>query len=120
MTTAIVEITARFPHRESRDLHTTDANVKPNDANASSGETSEEVSHLSRRRRKVFAGIRSSRNEGQNVQVSARKVEGLSARPEMRFQDEPLSSATAVNFDVKKVLAEACPEFFASLPDKKY
>lgn len=64
-------------------------NVKSNDVNPLSGETSEEVSHLPRRRRKLFAGIRSCRNEGQNVQVLARKVEGLSARPEMRFQDEP-------------------------------
>lgn len=70
-------------------------NVKSNDANPLSGETSEKVSHLPRHRRKVFAGIRSSRNEGQNVQVSARKVEGLSARPEMRFQDEPAPLSAA-------------------------
>lgn len=63
--------------------------VRSNDVNSLSGETSEEVSYLPRRRRKLFAGIRSRRNEGQNVQVLARKVEGLSARPEMRFQDEP-------------------------------
>jgi len=31
----------------------------------------------------------------------------------------PLSAAM-VNLGIKKALAEACPEFFASLPDKKY
>lgn len=64
-------------------------NVKSNDVNPLFEETSEEVSHLPRRRRKLFTGIRYCRNEGQNVQVLARKVERLSAQPEMRFQDEP-------------------------------
>lgn len=95
-------------------------NVKSNDVNPLSGETSEEVSHLPRRRRKLFAGIRSCRNEGQNVQVLARKVEGC--RPDRKCVSKmnlPLSAAT-VNLDIKKALAEACPEFFAFLPDKKY
>lgn len=63
-------------------------NVKSNDVNLLSRETSEEVSHLPRRRRKLFTEFGLCRNEGQNVQVLARKVEGLSAQPEMRFQDE--------------------------------
>lgn len=75
---------------------------------------------------KYSLGMQSCRNEGhtQNVQVSGEKGRsGLSARPEMRFQDEPAFSLLtfhAINLDVKKALAEACPEFFASLPDKKY